>query len=243
MECSFPDCQNAARNKGLCVGHRRQQLRDEKLAPLKHRQKPRSPICEFPGCGRKHAVAGLCAPHDKQRRRGDALYPVGDRAVGNQKKRERWAKLSPEEKAAALKPMHDAVPRERSEEWIRRMSAQLRAKWASDDPPLPGSAKVCPYCGDSFRPNSGRQVFCKEQCKKDHRAATVYKISIADLRALREKQDGVCGVCRSDKPLHVDHDHASGRVRGLLCTTCNTGLGKLGDSVETLRRAIAYLER
>jgi hypothetical protein len=42
--------------------------------------------------------------------------------------------------------------------------------------------------------------------------------------------------------LVVDHDHNTGAVRGLLCHSCNTGLGHLGDSVETLARALDYLQ-
>jgi hypothetical protein len=60
-----------------------------------------------------------------------------------------------------------------------------------------------------------------------------------------EEQGGVCILCGGaspDRALAVDHDHASGSIRGLLCSTCNTGLGAFGDDPELLRRAIAYLD-
>ncbi len=59
-------------------------------------------------------------------------------------------------------------------------------------------------------------------------------------------QNGVCGICHrspGDRLFDEDHDHATGEIRGLLCRSCNTALGKLGDSAETLRRAATYLEK
>jgi len=46
-----------------------------------------------------------------------------------------------------------------------------------------------------------------------------------------------------DAPLVVDHDHETGKFRGWLCFNCNTSIGKLGDSVQGLLRAVAYLEK
>jgi hypothetical protein len=62
-------------------------------------------------------------------------------------------------------------------------------------------------------------------------------------------QGGVCAICgataahAAHPDLHIDHCHASGEVRGLLCQKCNTALGLLGDSPAMLRRAILYLKR
>lgn len=61
-----------------------------------------------------------------------------------------------------------------------------------------------------------------------------------------EAQNGSCAlfgchIADIDR-LHVDHDHATGVVRGLLCSGCNTGLGKLRDSVDGLQQAIKYLQ-
>jgi AraC-like DNA-binding protein len=62
-----------------------------------------------------------------------------------------------------------------------------------------------------------------------------------------EQQGYCCGCCRStdarsDQGWHVDHDHVTGAIRGVLCARCNTGIGMLGDRVGTVRSAIAYLE-
>jgi hypothetical protein len=62
-------------------------------------------------------------------------------------------------------------------------------------------------------------------------------------------QGGVCASCSTDKPggpygiFAVDHDHSTGKVRGLLCKNCNLAIGMLGDSAEGVRKALAYLTR
>ena len=60
------------------------------------------------------------------------------------------------------------------------------------------------------------------------------------------EQDGVCALCHKPDPtgrrLSVDHDHDTGRVRGLLCIRCNNALRTLGDSESTLRTVLRYVE-
>ncbi|MDQ1746247.1 MAG: hypothetical protein QOD07_510 [Frankiaceae bacterium] len=55
-------------------------------------------------------------------------------------------------------------------------------------------------------------------------------------------QGGSCATC-DGKPEHVDHDHATGKVRGVLCFNCNQALGNVRDSVQTLTRLRSYLGR
>lgn len=61
-------------------------------------------------------------------------------------------------------------------------------------------------------------------------------------------QDHACAICEAptwehQKRLHVDHDHATGAVRGLLCSTCNLALGGFKDSPQLLESALRYLQR
>ena len=76
-----------------------------------------------------------------------------------------------------------------------------------------------------------------------------YGITLEEYEELKVKQDNKCAICgcsdSDQRVLHnfaVDHDHDTGEVRGLLCNQCNRGLGMLGDSLETLQKAVKYLE-
>lgn len=68
-----------------------------------------------------------------------------------------------------------------------------------------------------------------------------YGISAEEFDALLEKQGGVCAICVGPDPKHLDHDHETGAIRGILCVNCNQGLGKFFDDPELLERAAAYL--
>lgn len=78
---------------------------------------------------------------------------------------------------------------------------------------------------------------------------TKYGLTEATFDEMLERQGGGCGICGTQEPqgrgqrLHVDHDHKTGQVRGLLCTSCNNGLGRFHDDVDLLRAAVAYLQR
>jgi len=72
-----------------------------------------------------------------------------------------------------------------------------------------------------------------------------YGISVEEYDALLARQNGKCAICR-EKPegqtLCVDHCHATGKIRGLLCRSCNVGLGNYRDDPRLMRAAIVYLE-
>lgn len=69
-----------------------------------------------------------------------------------------------------------------------------------------------------------------------------YNVSLAEYNDLLVKQNYVCAICATSiNKLCVDHDHTTKKVRGILCLTCNSALGKFHDSTEILHKAIAYL--
>lgn len=75
-----------------------------------------------------------------------------------------------------------------------------------------------------------------------------YGITAEEVDVLLEKQRGLCAICslipdpKLRNPWHVDHDHSTGRVRGILCHSCNTALGNFKDDPEILRKALEYLQ-
>ena len=70
-----------------------------------------------------------------------------------------------------------------------------------------------------------------------------YGVTDAQLEAMVLVQCGKCAICTEPlEPPHIDHDHVTGRIRGLLCGKCNKALGLVGDQPAMLRVAAEYLE-
>lgn len=105
---------------------------------------------------------------------------------------------------------------------------------------------------------TGLTSWCKE-CKKKYqelnrnriknkRLETKYNITLEHYEDLLKKQNYRCAICKTNKPkgrnkkFHVDHDHETGKVRGLLCHHCNVALGSFFDSIDNLNKAIEYLK-
>lgn len=92
----------------------------------------------------------------------------------------------------------------------------------------------------------------KRESKKDYNhnkhLKFAYGITIEDWQKMFEEQKGCCAICHRhqtefQKRLFVDHDHATGKVRQLLCQQCNMTLGAARDDIEVLKNAIDYLLR
>lgn len=86
--------------------------------------------------------------------------------------------------------------------------------------------------------------------RRRERKGNLYRnhgITIEEYEAKLISQGGVCAICNLPPTngrglkLHVDHDHSTGKIRGLLCNYCNLGLGKFKDNSDLLQRAIEYL--
>ena len=70
-----------------------------------------------------------------------------------------------------------------------------------------------------------------------------YGITPEAFREMVQKQDGRCAICEKEvKKFHVDHSHKNGKVRGLLCSACNVGIGLLQDDPSLLLNAAEYIK-
>lgn len=88
---------------------------------------------------------------------------------------------------------------------------------------------------------------------RDNQYRAKFGITGSEYDALFTKQNGVCAICKQAEtvrhkngkvyPLCVDHCHSSGCIRGLLCQTCNKGLGNFKDSTLFLMNAVEYLQK
>jgi hypothetical protein len=70
-----------------------------------------------------------------------------------------------------------------------------------------------------------------------------YGLTPDDVAVMVAEQDGKCAICRDRAAEHVDHDHRTGEVRGILCFTCNVGLGNFRDDPDLMLKAHRYLTR
>lgn len=109
----------------------------------------------------------------------------------------------------------------------------------------------CKNCYNLYQSTWGQN---NQTSKRKHIVKSRYGISWEEYEEKFAFQDGMCAVCK--KPLklftfeaktkletaHIDHSHTTGKIRGLLCSKCNSGLGLFQDSVVVLRNAVNYLE-
>ena len=95
---------------------------------------------------------------------------------------------------------------------------------------------------DDKRRSANRVAFLNQ--RRGWHLKTKYGITIEKYNELVLTQNGKCLVCEGklDDKLCVDHDHKTGKIRALLCQDCNRGLGMFKESVDSLKRAIKYLE-
>lgn len=124
--------------------------------------------------------------------------------------------------------------------WCRKCHSIHSSKWNKEHP------KRAKENYNNWKANNP-----ENKKKADHssgrkwRLKSTYGITENDFRSMFEKQNGRCKICNSDnngKRLHIDHNHTTGKVRALLCSKCNHGLGLFQEDILILEKAIVYLK-
>lgn len=130
---------------------------------------------------------------------------------------------------------YDAGKRVKTAENTAKLQAAKR-KWERENP-------------EKVRDQQIRRALRAMQVKLANHLRFHYQITIEDYKALLIRQNGQCAICLRDKGndrghrLHIDHDHATGLVRGLLCSRCNSAIGYFDEQPVRLRRAASYIEK
>ena len=106
-----------------------------------------------------------------------------------------------------------------------------------------GYAYCCKSCINKAIHKSPR----KKEVRWDQQLRNKYGITLEEYNTILESQNGKCRICETEeclsgKRMAVDHNHQTGKVRGILCFKCNTGLGKFMDSIDLLKQAASYLK-
>lgn len=133
--------------------------------------------------------------------------------------------------------------RERRKAWFQANQTEIKAKpcvtCAGVERDIHGNCIPCRRVrGREWARQNATSVNAKVRLKK-------YGLTEHQLMLMLQRQGGCCAICEcklSDR-YDIDHDHATGEVRGLLCHSCNLGLGHFADNPRSLRQAADYLDR
>lgn len=118
---------------------------------------------------------------------------------------------------------------------VKPLSDYARYKRRKD-----GHSTRCKTCD-----NEVARVYRSSDSRKSTLMVREYGITLEQHKSMYIDQNGRCALCGEPVPydmVNTDHDHKTGKIRGILCRKCNMGLGLLGDNVEGLKTALRYLE-
>lgn len=198
----------------LCSPHN-QQRRTGKIEFQEPRSYAPGRPCSFEGCDRVYFSSGFCSAHYQQHYQGTPLRPIGT--------------------------------------WVRELTSKVRndlgeKKCSTCDRWLPEGE----FTGRVASKSDGLSAYCND-CKYRGEMWRGYRITPEEINSRLRVTDG-CAICHTwdsgGRRWHVDHDHSccpgirscGECVRGILCGTCNSGIGMLGDDPVRVRNAVKYLE-
>ena len=88
----------------------------------------------------------------------------------------------------------------------------------------------------------GRKTSSCKACSSKASTASRYGMTVSELADFRDFHKNICAICLSDTNLVIDHDHKTGKIRGLLCQNCNSAIGKFKESPDIMLKAIEYVK-
>lgn len=109
---------------------------------------------------------------------------------------------------------------------------------------LDSMTATCDYCGPNTRVTNTDRIRCWNGRQKGGTYGN-HKLSYEEKVALFGTINQ-CPICLREltyETAYLDHDHQTGELRGFLCGSCNLGLGKLGDTIAAIKRALEYLQQ
>jgi hypothetical protein len=158
-----------------------------------------------------------------------------------------YADLTPEQKKKRIEA--NRVWREANPE---KVSAAERRYWAKNRDKLRAKNKN-KYWADPAKHRQRAKEWAQanpERTRQNVRKAAWRRagIDVAAAEATLAAHSGLCDCCGTTRPggrwgWNLDHDHSTGKVRGVLCHNCNTAIGKLGDTLDGVMNAVRYLSK
>ncbi|MGC9377125.1 endonuclease VII domain-containing protein [Streptomyces sp. MH13] len=173
-----------------------------------------------------------------------------------EKRCSRWGEVEPRAAFAADRAARDRLQAYCRTCWAECHRARQLAKGENVRPRVetPEGYRHRRSCGETdphsewhrkASASDGLSTSCKACRAEKGRAGPLkrrYGLTDAERDQLIADQGGVCCICRAAPAAHVDHCHETGRVRGVLCFSCNAALGQFKDRPDAIRRAAAYVE-
>jgi hypothetical protein len=127
-----------------------------------------------------------------------------------------------------------------------KIAREKRLKWEASHKP-----EMKEYLADYYKKNRKEALeyyATHRERARDRKLKRVFGITLGEFRVLSESQNDLCAICNKkeiipNRSLCVDHDHTTGKIRGLLCYKCNVMIGMSNESIQIMENALTYLKK